>query len=131
MERFGSEATTRGIRVRVFTTYLPEHSDPVRGQRVFGYRVQIANLGEQAATLLSRHWIITDAWGNVQHVTGPGVVGKQPRLEPGEEFEYSSFCPLPTPSGTMRGAYQMVADDGEHFDADIATFHLAEPGLVN
>lgn len=131
MEQFGSEAITRGIRIRVTTRYLPDRSDPTRGVRVFGYRVRIANFGDSAARLVGRHWIITDGWGNENEVRGPGVVGQQPRIEPGQEFEYTSFCPLPTPTGSMRGSYQMVDDDGSEFDAAIDTFHLAEPGPLN
>lgn len=128
---FTSEAVTRGIRVRVRSAYVPERSDPGANQWFFVYNVQIANEGSEPAQLISRHWIITDANSSVQEVKGPGVVGEQPRLEPGESFEYTSACPLPTPFGTMRGTYQMVTPGGEQFDAEIAAFTLAEPHAVN
>lgn len=126
-----SEATTRGIRIRVESTYVPEHSEPEQNQWIFVYRVEISNEGTQTAQLISRHWVITDAHGRVEEVKGPGVVGKQPIIAPGESFEYTSFCPLPTPFGTMHGTYQMVTPDGDGFDAEIAPFSLAEPHAIN
>ncbi|MDX1389047.1 MAG: Co2+/Mg2+ efflux protein ApaG [Acidobacteriota bacterium] len=126
-----SEAVTRGIRVEVESRYLPERSAPEQQRWFFVYRVRITNEGDERVQLLSRHWIITDALGEVEEVRGPGVVGAQPVLEPGTEFEYTSFCPLPTPFGSMRGTYQMVTDDGEPFDATIATFTLNEPLSIN
>lgn len=126
-----SEATTRGIRIRVESTYVPEHSEPEQNQWIFVYRVEISNEGTQTAQLISRHWVITDAHGHVEEVKGPGVVGKQPIIAPGESFEYTSFCPLPTPFGTMHGTYQMVTPDGDGFDAEIAPFSLAEPHAIN
>lgn len=126
-----SETTTRGIRVRVESFFLPEKSSPERREYVFAYRVRIANLGEQAATLISRRWLITDGNGREQTIEGPGVVGEQPRLESGGSFEYSSFCPIPTPVGTMQGAYVLVTDAGESFEAEIAPFFLMMPGAVN
>lgn len=126
-----SDATTRGIRVQVESLFLPERSLPGERQFVFTYRVRIDNLGDEPATLVSRRWLITDGDGRLQTVEGPGVVGEQPRLGPGEGFEYSSFCPLPTPVGTMEGSYAMVTDAGEAFEARIAPFFLAVPGAVN
>lgn len=126
-----SDATTRGIRVQVESLFLPERSLPGERQFVFTYRVRIDNQGAEPATLVSRRWLITDGDGRPQTVEGPGVVGEQPRLAPGEGFEYSSFCPLPTPVGTMEGSYTMVTDAGETFEARIAPFFLAVPGAVN
>jgi ApaG protein len=126
-----SEATTRGVRVRVESSYVPERSSPREGRYFFAYRVRIANVGEETVQLVSRHWVITDGDGRVEHVQGPGVVGEQPVLEPGESFEYTSFCPLPTPIGSMHGTYQMVAAGGSRFDAEIAPFSLAVPSALN
>jgi ApaG protein len=126
-----SEATTRGIRIRVESRYVPERSQPDQHQWFFVYQVRIANEGTEPAQLMSRHWIITDANGHCEEVRGPGVVGKQPLLAPGERFEYTSFCPLPTPFGTMHGTYQMVTPSGDSFDAEIAAFSLAEPHAIN
>ena len=131
MTVFSSEAVTRGIRIRVRSAYVPERSQPEEGHWFFIYNVQISNEGSETAQLLSRHWIITDANGEVQEVKGPGVVGEQPSLAPGESFEYTSACPLATPFGSMRGTYQMVSGGGDHFDAEIAAFTLAEPHAVN
>ena len=126
-----SVATTRGIVVEVKSTYVPDRSDPMRSRWFFAYRIRIANQGDAVVQLVSRHWIITDAHGHVEEVKGPGVVGQQPVLEPGESFEYTSFCPLSTPFGTMRGSYQMTTRDGSSFDAEIAEFALSEPLPVN
>src|SRR5262249_8347216 len=126
-----STATTRGIRVSVKSQYLPERSSPSAKQYVFAYTVRIANEGAATARLKSRHWVITDGNGKVQEVRGDGVVGAQPTLRPGEHFEYTSGCVLPTPRGTMEGSYQMVSDDGERFDAKIAPFALALPYSIN
>lgn len=128
---FTSEAVTRGIRVRVQSSYVPERSDPEQNNWFFIYTVEIANQRDDRAQLLSRHWIITDAEGRVREVRGPGVVGEQPMLAPGESFTYTSACPLDTPFGTMHGSYQMVTDRGETFDAEIAPFLLGEPHAVN
>lgn len=131
MNVFTSEAVTRGIRIRVRSLYVPERSQPETHNWFFVYNVQISNEGADTAQLVSRHWIITDANGRVQEVKGPGVVGEQPTLGPGESFEYTSACPLATPFGSMHGTYQMVTPDGAAFDAEIAPFTLAEPGAVN
>lgn len=122
-----SEATTRGVEVKVASQYLPQRSSPTHGQWLFIYTVRITNAGEQTVQLVSRHWVITDANGDVREIKGPGVVGAQPTLKPGEAFEYRSFCPLETPVGTMHGSYQMVTQDGDQFDAEIAPFSLSEP----
>jgi ApaG protein len=124
-----SEATTQGIRVEVESRYSAEHSKP--GQWFFLYKVQISNLGGETVQLVSRRWIIRDANGHVDEVNGPGVVGEQPILEPGDSYEYTSGCPLSTPFGSMVGAYQMVTTDGEEFDAEIAEFVLREPGSIH
>ena len=126
-----SEAMTRGIRVEVEARYSPEHSDPKQNQWFFLYTVEIANDGEETVQLISRHWVITDATGKVEEVRGPGVVGEQPVLEPGTAFEYTSGCPLATPFGSMQGSYQMIAEGGTHFDAEIAEFLLREPGAIH
>ena len=112
-------------------TYVPERSSPAESHYFFSYRVRISNEGEETVQLVSREWIITDADGNVERVKGPGVVGEQPVLGPGEAFEYTSFCPLKTSVGSMHGSYQMVTATGEAFDAVIAPFTLATPHALN
>jgi ApaG protein len=119
-----SDAVTANIRVEVMSRHSPENSRPLLGEWVFQYTVRITNQGSETVQLLSRHWIITDAADHVEEVQGPGVIGKQPVLEPGESFKYSSWCPLRTPTGTMRGTYQMVRASGEQFDIEIAPFGL-------
>lgn len=131
MQVFTSETVTEGIRVRVWSSYVPERSEPDESQWFFAYRIQISNEGGETAQLISRHWIITDANGRVEEVKGPGVIGKQPVLRPGESFEYTSACPLTTPFGTMEGTYQMIGENGRRFDATIAPFSLAEPTAIN
>ena len=126
-----SESLTRGIRVKVESEFIPERSDPQNGEFFFAYHVTIENHGDEPVRLLSRHWIITDGMGKEQEVRGPGVVGKQPRLAPGETFQYSSACPLSTQIGSMYGSYHMVTDGGESFEAEIAPFTLAIPGALN
>ena len=126
-----SESLTRGIRVKVESEFIPERSDPQNGEFFFAYHVTIENRGDEPVRLLSRHWVITDGMGKEQEVRGPGVVGKQPHLAPGETFQYSSACPLTTQIGSMYGSYQMVTDGGETFDAEIAPFTLAIPGALN
>jgi len=119
-----SEAVTDGIRVEVLSRPAPEHSKPAQGEWVFEYTVRITNLGESTVQLVSRYWIITDAVDNVKEVKGPGVVGQQPVLAKGEAFKYSSWCKLETPTGTMRGTYQMIGEDRAQFDVEIAPFAL-------
>jgi ApaG protein len=126
-----AESKKYEIEVTVETQYLPDQSDPGAGRYFFAYRIHITNVGTVAAQLVSRHWMITDAAGKVEEVRGLGVVGNQPLLQPGESFEYSSGCPLPTPVGTMKGAYQMVAEDGTRFDAPISEFVLAMPRTLH
>jgi ApaG protein len=126
-----SEALTRGIRVKVESEFIPERSDPQNGEFFFAYHVTIENHGNEPVRLLSRHWVITDGMGKEQEVRGPGVVGKQPWLAPGETFQYSSACPLSTQIGSMYGSYHMVTDGGESFEAEIAPFTLAIPGALN
>ena len=120
-------AITRNVRVNVESEFAPGRSNPGQNQWFFFYTVRVTNEGRVTVQLLSRHWVITDAMGNVREVRGPGVVGKQPRLEPGESFEYTSGCDLTTPFGSMRGTYQMVSEDQEHFDVEIPMFTLTEP----
>jgi len=119
------------ISVDVETTYLDDQSEPREQRYVFAYTITIRNEGEVPAKLLTRHWIITDANGRVQEVRGDGVVGEQPYLKPGQGFRYSSGAVLETPVGTMQGTYQMLADDGAQFDAPIAAFRLAMPGMLH
>jgi ApaG protein len=126
-----SEAKNYEIRVDVVTRYLPEQSDPESDRYVFSYAITITNVGSIAAQLISRHWLITDASGRVQEVRGLGVVGNQPLLQPGERFEYASGSALETPVGTMKGTYQMVAEDGTQFDATIPEFVLSMPRVLH
>ena len=119
------------IDVRAVPEFVSEQSNPDNDHFVFAYTMTIRNTGSVAAQLVSRHWIITDATDEVQEVRGLGVVGHQPLLQPGESFEYTSGCALPTPVGTMRGTYQMVAEDGTHFDAEIPEFTLAIPRILH
>lgn len=124
---FTSQAVTQGVRVHVKSQYDPTRSRPGQQQWFFLYTIQISNEGSETVQLLSRHWIITDANGKMEEVRGPGVVGEQPILPPGQSFEYTSGCPLTTPFGTMQGTYQMITTAGERFDAQIAAFTLSEP----
>lgn len=124
-----SQAESNGFRVEVMSRYSPENSQP--GQWVFEYTVRITNIGAETAQLISRHWVITDAMDEVAEVRGPGVVGQQPVLEPGQQFQYSSWCPLKTPTGTMHGTYQMQRGDGAFFDIEIPWFALRAPYTVH
>jgi ApaG protein len=126
-----STAVTQGIRISVRSTYVAEQSVPLARRYVFAYTVRIANEGAEPAQLRTRHWIITDGTGKVEEVRGPGVVGQQPFLKPGEHFEYTSGCVLQTARGEMRGTYQMYRPDGQMFDAVIAPFVLALPHSLN
>lgn len=128
---FTSEAVTRGVRVQVESEYAPERSDPSRNEWFFLYTIRITNEGSETVQLLTRHWVITDGTGHIEEVRGPGVVGKQPILAPGESFEYTSGCPLSTPFGVMEGTYQMTTASGERFDAKVAPFTLSEPYTVH
>ncbi len=122
-----SIAVTQGIRVRVQSQYLPDQSSPRDDRYVFAYTITISNEGATTAQLKTRHWIITDARGEVEEVRGDGVVGEQPRLSPGQSFQYTSGCVLETAVGTMHGSYRFWRDDGTFFDAEIAPFSLASP----
>ncbi len=124
------EKITRGIAVRVQPFYLEAQSTPEEGHYVWAYRVRIENKGDETVQLRTRYWRITDARGRIQEVRGPGVVGEQPVLKPGEMFEYTSGCPLPTSSGFMVGSYQMESADGETFDIAIPAFSLDSPDQV-
>jgi ApaG protein len=126
-----SEALTNNVRVEVESQYAAEHSQPFQHHWFFYYTVRISNEGDEPVQLVSRHWIITDALGHTEEVKGPGVVGEQPTLGPGESFQYTSGCPLKTSTGVMRGTYQMIGHDGTHFDVEIAPFALHEPYTVH
>ncbi len=126
-----SSATTRGIRVSVDARFSAEHSAPARHHWFFLYTITIENISDLTVQLLTRHWTIVDGEGRVEEVRGPGVVGEQPVLMPGESFEYTSGCPLPTPHGSMTGTYQMITPTGEAFDVEIATFTLTGPYTVH
>ena len=126
-----SDTVTRGIRVQVRSMYVPERSAPREQHFFFAYHVRISNEGGETAQLQSRHWIITDANGDVQEVRGPGVIGETPVLAPGAAFEYTSYCPLTTAVGTMQGSYTMTTPAGDTFDAAINPFTLAMPHALN
>jgi ApaG protein len=119
------------IDVKVNTAYIDSQSEPDAGRYVFAYTITITNKGSVPARLLTRHWVITDANEKVQEVRGEGVVGEQPYLRPGMSFEYTSGTMIQTPVGSMRGSYQMVADDGTHFDAEIPIFTLSSPQILH
>jgi ApaG protein len=127
----GMDAPQYAIEVTVATRFLDDQSIPEDDRYVFAYTIRIKNLGSVPAQLLARHWVITDANGKVQEVRGDGVVGEQPLLQPGEQFEYTSGAVLETPLGTMSGSYRMVADDGHRFDAPIAAFTLSIPRTLH
>ncbi|HSK75507.1 MAG TPA: Co2+/Mg2+ efflux protein ApaG [Thermoanaerobaculia bacterium] len=126
-----SDTTTQGIRIQVESFYDEDRSSPQENYYFFAYQVRISNQGERKVQLVSREWLITDANGETQRVQGPGVVGEQPVLAPGDSFEYTSFCPISTPVGAMQGSYRMVLENGDSFDAEIAPFALAVPHAVN
>lgn len=130
-DMFTSVATTRGVRVEVASEFDPNRSNPAESQWFFLYTVTITNDGQDTVQLQSRHWVITDGEGEVEEVRGPGVVGQQPILAPGDSFTYTSGCPLPTSFGTMEGTYQMITRGGETFKARIAAFTLSEPYTVH
>ena len=121
-------AVTHNIAVKVEPFYLDDRSDPAEGRYVWAYRITIDNQSDDFVQLLSRYWHITDAAGHVEEVSGPGVVGEQPELNPGDSYQYTSGCPLSTPSGIMVGAYTMRNSRGEIFDIDIPAFSLDIPG---
>ena len=125
-----SEFDRYSISVAVQTQFLQDQSAPGDNRFAFAYTIRISNVGAVSARLISRHWVITDANGKVQEVRGDGVVGEQPHLKPGQGFRYSSAAIIETPVGVMQGSYQMIADDGQAFDAPIAPFRLAMPGVL-
>jgi ApaG protein len=126
-----SDTTTQGVRIQVAPKFWPERSVPDRGQWAFTYAVTVTNTGERTVTLRRRHWIIFDGTGHAEEVRGEGVVGKQPRLEPGESFEYTSWAMLRTPYGAMRGSYTMERTPNDTFEAKIAEFSLTMPNALN
>ena len=126
-----SDSVTQGLRVSVRARYSPEHSDPPRSQWFFLYTIRLHNQSGETCQLLNRHWIIRNGAGKVEEVRGPGVVGEQPVLEPGDEYEYTSGCPLDTPFGSMEGSYEMVWESGGSFDAEIARFELRQPTALH
>ena len=117
--------------MQVSARYSPAHSAPQQSHWFFLYTIRIVNEGQGSVQLLNRHWVITDASGAVEEVRGPGVVGAQPRLGPGQSFEYTSGCPLKTPFGSMRGSYEMTTGEGEKFDAEVAAFTLSQPHAIH
>ncbi|MGE3643957.1 MAG: Co2+/Mg2+ efflux protein ApaG [Beijerinckiaceae bacterium] len=121
------QTTTHNIRVSVEPEYLEDRSKPERSQYFWAYHIEIVNLGDEEAQLTHRHWKITDANGRREEVNGPGVVGEQPVLGPGDAFEYTSGCPLTTPSGIMAGSYRFVTDTGQTFEVEIPAFSLDSP----
>ncbi len=126
-----NSSADHNVKVQAEAFFIEEQSLPERGQYVFAYRITIRNDGNVPAKLITRHWVITDANGKIQEVRGEGVVGEQPYLRPGEEFQYTSGAILETPVGTMQGSYQMITDNGTHFDAEIPTFTLAIPRILH
>ena len=123
--------TTHDFEVKVLPFYVPDQSDPEAGRYLFGYHVTITNRGAAEARLISRHWIITDGHSQVEEVRGEGVVGEQPLLAPGAAFEYTSACPLPTPTGNMRGFYQLVDANGRRLSVRIPLFFLRHPSTFH
>jgi ApaG protein len=119
------------FEVNVKVSYVEKESRPESGYYFFAYRVRITNQGNAPAQLMSRHWIITDALGQVEEVRGAGVIGVQPKIVEGQSFEYESACPLNSPSGSMRGSYQFVTDEGENFDIEIPEFYLVSPTALH
>lgn len=126
-----SEAVTEGIRISVRARYSPEHSSPHQSEWFFLYTITIANESDQSVTLLNRNWLILDATGKSEEVHGPGVIGEQPALAPGQSFEYTSGCPLSTPFGSMSGSYEMSREDGTRFEAEVRVFHLRQPNAIH
>lgn len=124
---------TQNIDFQITTTtvYVESESAPEQSRYFFAYKISIKNIGQMGAQLMSRHWTITDAFGHIEEVTGPGVVGLQPRIQAGQVFEYDSACPLRTSSGTMKGKYQFVSDEGENFEIQIPEFYLIAPNAVH
>lgn len=126
-----SKQSEQAINITVESRHLPQESDPSAQRYVFAYTITIENNSNEASQLLNRHWIITDGQGDIEEVQGPGVVGQQPRIQPGEGFRYSSGAILKTPVGVMQGKYEFVTDAGHHFDVEIPQFSLAVSALVH
>lgn len=126
-----SEAVTQGVRVTVRARYSPEHSSPQQSQWFFLYTITITNESDQSVKLLNRNWLILDATGKSEEVHGPGVIGEQPALAPGQAFEYTSGCPLSTPFGSMSGSYGMSREDGTRFEVEVRLFQLREPHAIH
>jgi ApaG protein len=126
-----SEAVTEGVRVSVRARYSHEHSAPQQSQWFFLYTITIANESDQSVKLVNRNWLILDATGKAEEVHGPGVVGEQPALGPGQAFEYTSGCPLSTPFGSMSGTYEMTREDGTSFEAEVRLFQLRQPNAIH
>lgn len=126
-----NEQNKYSIRIEAVSEFVEQQSDETEGRFVFSYQIRISNTGSVPARLISRHWVITDADGKVQEVRGLGVIGEQPLLGPGQSFEYTSGCAIPTSFGTMRGSYQMQAEDGTEFDAEIPEFLLTGPRVLH
>jgi len=125
------KSMTPQLEVSVTTVYVPAESRPEQNYHFFAYKISIKNTGSRMAQLMSRHWVITDALGRTEDVRGPGVVGLQPKITPGQTFEYESACPLNTSSGTMKGTYQMVTEDGDTFTVDVPEFYLIAPQALH
>lgn len=125
------KSTTPHIQVDVTASYVPAESRPEQNYHFFAYKISIKNTGSRTAQLMSRHWIITDGLGRTEDVRGPGVVGLQPKITPGQTFEYESACPLSTSSGSMKGSYQMVSEEGETFTVEIPEFYLIAPQALH
>ena len=119
-----SDTVTQGLRIEAAAQYLPSESDPERGRFIFIYRIRMTNSGDQPVQLMNRSWLIIDANGKREVVKGEGVVGKQPKLAPGETFEYTSYCPLRTDWGTMEGHFQFTQEDGGEFDGQVGRFYM-------
>lgn len=124
-------ATTHQVSVEAISTYIDSQSLPQEGRYFFSYRIRITNHRQDTVQLLNRHWVITDGHGRIEEVRGPGVIGQQPKLAPGETFEYESFCPLPTATGTMKGSYEMSTDQGNRIEVEIPQFFLVEPSSLH
>jgi ApaG protein len=131
MHASSSEAVTNNVRVEVESQYAPDHSQPFEQHWFFHYTVRITNEGEDTVQLISRHWFVADAAGHTDEYQGPGVVGEQPVLVPGESFTYTSGCTIKTANGVMRGTFAMISESGEHFDVEIAPFALQEPYTIH
>jgi len=125
------KSTTPQIQVAVTAVYVPAESKPDQNYHFFAYKISIKNTGNRTAQLMSRHWIITDGLGRTEDVRGPGVVGLQPKITPGQTFEYESACPLSTSSGSMKGSYQMVSEEGDTFTVDVPEFYLIAPQALH